>query len=56
MRYALVAGVIVGTVLPHAAAGQSLGPRTLLPLQIACADLEPLCGAGLDDGDITRPQ
>jgi len=38
MRYALVAGVIVGTVLPHAAAGQSLGPRTLLPLQIACAD------------------
>ncbi|MDH4063959.1 MAG: hypothetical protein OEW19_06130, partial [Acidobacteriota bacterium] len=38
MRYAFVIGVILGVAAPEFASGQSLGPRTLLPMHVTCAD------------------
>lgn len=38
MRYALVLGVLLGIALPDTAAGQPLGPRTLLPMHVVCTD------------------
>lgn len=40
----LVVGLALGMVLPALSAAQSLGPRTLLPLHVACAELPVTAG------------